>query len=79
MYQPLIAWVENEGWLGAASWINTLVPGGASGVALQSKLPFMESWEERLGFVREERSILRVRTACGMIRSHSWDGKFGSQ
>ena len=41
MYQPLTAWVENEGRLEAALWIKTLVPGGVRGVALNSKLPFM--------------------------------------
>ena len=79
MCQPSTLWVENEGWLEAASWIKTMVPGGARGVALKSKLLFMAEWAERLGFVREERSRLRVMTAWGMIRSHSWDGKLGSQ
>ena len=53
MYQPLTACVENEGRLEAASWTKTFVPGGARGVALKSKLPFMAAWAERLGFVRE--------------------------
>ena len=79
MYQPLTAWVENEVRLEAALWSKTLVPGGARGVALKSKLPFMAAWAERLGFVREERSRLRVRTDWGMRRSHSWDVKLGSQ
>ena len=63
MYQPSTAWVENEGRLEAASWIKTLVPRGARDVALKSKFPFMEAWAEILGFVREERIRLRVRTA----------------
>ena len=75
MYQPLIACVENEGWLEAALWTKTLVPGGARGVALKSKLLFILAGAERLGFVREERSRLRVRTDWGMRRSHSWDEK----
>ena len=79
MYQMLTECVENEGRLEAALWTKTLVPGGARGVALKSKLPFIAAWAERLGFVREERSRLRVRTALGMIRSHSWEGKLGSQ
>ena len=62
MYQPLIACVENEGWLEAALWTKTLVPGGAWGVALRSKFAFMAAWAERLGFVQEERSRLIART-----------------
>ena len=79
MYQPLTEWVENEGRLEAATWVKTLVPGRAMGVALKSKLLFMAAWMERIGFLQEERSILRVRTAWGIRRSHSWDGKLGSQ
>ena len=79
MYQLSTPWVENEGRLEAASWNKTLVTGGARGMALKSKLPFMEVWAERLGFVREERNSLRARNEWGMRRSHSWDGKLGSQ
>ena len=79
MYQPSTAWVDNEGRLEASSWIKTLVPGGERGVALKSKLPFMAAWAEIIGFVREERRRLRVRTSWGMRRYHSWDGKLGSQ
>ena len=46
-------------------WANTLVPGGARGVALKLKLLFMTSWTERLGFVQEDWSRLRVITAWG--------------
>ena len=53
MYQPSTAWVENEGHLGAALWTKTLVPGGARGLALKSKLQCMAAWVEKLGFVRE--------------------------
>ena len=79
MYEPSTAWVENKGRLEAASWTKTLVTGGERGVALKSKFPFMVEWAERLGFMLEERSILRMRTAWGMRRSNSWDGKLGSQ
>ena len=51
MYQPSTAWIENEVRLEAASWIKTLVPGGARDVALKSKFLFMAGWGERLGFV----------------------------
>ena len=53
MYQPSTSYVENEGWLEAASWTKTLVPGGARGVSLKSKFLFMAAWAEILGFVRE--------------------------
>ena len=79
MYQPSTAFVENKGWLEAALWTKTLVAGGARGVALKSKLPFIAAWEERLGYVREERSRLRVKTDWGMRCSHSWDVKSESQ
>ena len=79
MYQPLTAYVENEGLLGAALWTKTLVPGGARGVALKSKLVLISVWAERLGFVREEWIRFRLRTALGMIRSHYWDGELGSK
>ena len=39
----------------------------------------MAAWAEKLGFVREDQIRLRVRTAWGMRRSHSWEGKLGSQ
>ena len=37
MYQPSIAWVENEGLLEAALWNKTLVPGGARGRVVEVK------------------------------------------
>ena len=79
MYQPSTACVENEVWLEAASWTKTLVLVGARGVALKSKFLLMAAWAERLGFVREEQSRLRVSTAWGVRRSHYWEGKLGSQ
>ena len=79
MYQPSTSCVENDVWLEAASWTKTLVPVGARGVALNSKFPLMAALAERLGFVREERSRLRVITAWGMRRSRSWEVKSGLQ
>ena len=79
MYQLSTPWVENEGRLEAASWNKTLVPGGARGMALKSKLPFMAAWAERIGFVQEERSRLRMSIYWETRRYHSWDGKLGSQ
>ena len=56
-----------------------LVPGGASGLSLKSKFMLMAVWAESLGFVREERRRLRVIRAWGMRKSHSSEGKLGSQ
>ena len=79
MYQPSTECVDKEGRLEAASWTKTLVPGGARAVALKSKFPLMAAWSERIGFVQEYRSRLRVITAWGMKRSHSWEGNLGLQ
>ena len=79
MYQPSTACVKNEGLLEAASWTKTLVPEGARVGALKSKLPLMVAWAERLGFLWEEWSRLRVSTDWGMRQSLSWEGKLGSQ
>ena len=38
MYQPLKACVENKGWLEAASWTKTLVPGGRKGSSIEVKV-----------------------------------------
>ena len=79
MYQLSTACVDNESRLEAALRTKTLVPGGARRVALNSKLPLMTAWAERLVFVWEEWGRLRVSTAWGMRRYHSWEGKLGSQ
>ena len=50
----------------------TLVPGGTSGVALKSNISWGYTWADSLGFTLEFRKIFRVRTDCGMIRSHSY-------
>ena len=54
--------MEKEVQVEEDSRTKTLVPGGARGVALKSKFPLMAAWVERLGFVREDRSRLRVIT-----------------
>ena len=72
MYQPSTTCVENEGRLEAALCTKTLVPGGARGVALKSKFLLMAAWAERIVFVREDRIRLRLITAWGMRRYHSW-------
>ena len=56
-----------------------LVPGEAGGVSLKSKFLLMAVWAERLGFVREDWSRLRVITAWGIRQYHYWEVKLGSQ
>ena len=58
--------MEKEGQVEDNSWTKTLVAGGARGVALKSKFPLMSVWSERLRFVQEDCSRLRVITAWGM-------------
>ena len=77
MYEPLTACVEKEGQVEENSWTKTLVPGGARGVVLKLKFPLMAVWAERLGFVWEDWSRLRVITAWGVRRSHYWERKLG--
>ena len=79
MYQPSTEFVENEGWLEAASWTKTFVPGGAREIELKLNFQFIDAWEENIGFVREEQRRLRLITAWGMRQSHSWEEKLGSQ
>ena len=66
MYHPLTVCVEKEGWVKDYLWTNTLVPGGARGVAIKSKFLLMDAWSERHGLVWEYLSRLRVITAWGM-------------
>ena len=52
--------------------------GGARGVRLKLKLPKVASYDERLGWQRENRRRFSVMSHCGNSLSHSWIGKFGS-
>ena len=79
MYHFSTACVEKKGRVEENSWTKTLVPGGARGVALKSKFPLMAAWSERLGFVQEDQSRLRVITAWWVSRSHSWEENLGAQ
>ena len=58
--------------------MSTLVPGGASCVALKSHFPWRYAWDDSLLFALEYRKIFIVMTACGMIKSHSDAGNLGS-
>ena len=44
MYHPSTAFVEKQVRVKDDLWTNTLVPGGARGVALKSKSPLMAAW-----------------------------------
>lgn len=48
------------------------------GVAEKSYCPKIYACAESAGFVRAARSKFSVMFACGMSRSHSDSGKFGS-
>ena len=52
-------------------WTKTFVTGGAREVALKLKFLLMDTWAERLRFLREDRSRLRLITAWGVRQSHS--------
>ena len=71
--------MEKEGQVEDNSWTKTLVSVETRGVSLKSKFPLMSVWLERLGFVREYWSRLRVITSWGIRQYHSWEGKLGSQ
>lgn len=58
--------------------MTTFVPGGASGVALKSKLPYRYACADSFGLTREVRSRFKVSEHCGINRSHSDTGKLGS-
>ena len=55
-----------------------VVPGGANGVALKSKLPNLAAYADKDGLRRDDRSKLRVIVAWGINLSHSLAGKFDS-
>jgi hypothetical protein len=57
------------------SWIVVLVPSGASGVLLKSKLPWTSWLADYLGFRREKRSMFNVISTCGRNSSQSWRGQ----
>ena len=58
--------------------MSTLVPLVESGVVLNSKFLWVYAWDNSLVFALELRNIFRVRTGCGVIRSHSDVGHLGS-
>ena len=57
----------------------TLVPGGASSVQLKSNGPKTYAYVDSLGLTQDERRRLSVIVACKIKRSHSCNGKSGSQ
>ena len=59
-------------------WIGNIVPGGAGGVALKSRLQWIYAWADSLGFTIELRKGFRVMAAYGMRQSHSDARNLGS-
>ena len=79
MYHPSTACVEKEGWVEYNSWTKIFVTVGARGVSLKLNFLLISVWSERLGFVLEYWSRLRVMKAWGVRRYHSWEVKLGLQ
>ena len=57
--------------------MSTLVPGGASRVALKFKGPFNWDLDDKRGLMREGRRRLRVNIEWGMLWSQRCMGKLG--
>jgi len=55
-----------------------LVPMGASGVRLKSYVPLSWAHADRRGLIRDARSKLIVKFACGINLHHNLMGQFGS-
>ena len=53
---------------------NTLVPDGASGVALKSKLLMNAAYAERKRFLLDDFKRFKFSCACGIRQSHSLAG-----
>ena len=58
---------------------STLVPVGASRVALKSKLPINAAYAERYRFLLDDLKRFTFSCACGIRRSHSLAGNRVSQ
>ena len=70
MHQPSSPWVSHDALLSGVLKINTLVPAGAMGIQLQSKLPLMWVHADSLGWRRDFCSKFNVILACGSNLSH---------
>ena len=78
MYHPSSPWYAQLALLSDFKCDVTLVPTGASGALLKSKLPNRYAHEDNAGFTLELRSRFKVIYICGSNWSHSLTGKFGS-
>ena len=78
MYQQSTVCVSKEAWDVGFSWTRIFMPGGAKGVALKLKFPYIAAYSDKLGLVWGGLSILRVIVDCSMSLSHSFIGKLGS-
>ena len=79
MYQAPTPCIPQDFRLFGFRCIVVLVPGGASGVALKSKLPYVAAYADKDGFRLDDLSKLIVMFALGISLSHSSAGKFVSQ
>ena len=66
-------------WSPGPSKISTLVLGGANGVLLKTKVPFMKASDDMWGFNLARRRMMRVSTDFQMRRHHKCKEKIGSQ
>ena len=78
MYHAGVPWPAHVFLFDDFSWTSTLVPGGAIGVVLKSKLPNNAAYADNDWFRRAERSKFNVILHCGRSRSHSREGNCGS-
>ena len=60
------------------SWTTILVPGGAIGVALKSKIPCKAAYADKEGLRLADLKRFMVMLHCGISRSHSLAGTLGS-
>ena len=67
MYHLSIPCAPNDLQFSGLRCTTTLVPSGANGVELKSKLPKMDAYPESDLFLREDRNKFSVRVTCGMI------------
>ena len=78
MYHPYSSWDVQVLCAVYFGWMSNIVPGGASGVALKSKIPWRYVWYDSSVFTFESLKRFRVMRHCGMRRSHSDTGNLVS-
>lgn len=78
MYHLVLPCGSHDFLLSGLTWATTLVPGGANGVQLKSKVPCSCPYADRWGLSRDVRSRFKVMLAWGTRVSQRYNGKFGS-